>query len=115
MNLNLTLYYDVTDLEDESHDVASFSCTHYLARMASEAGVYNELWRPVETFGEFARASDLILGLQDGVERLEADPDEFSKFDCPSGRGTYQVFVDFVVEVLEACERHPRARVRTWT
>ena len=88
----------------------SGNITHNLGRMASEAGIYEALWRPEEI--GVTIASSLAPLLRAGLERLRADPDGFKKYDSPNGWGLYVHFVPFVEEYLAACLAHPDARVR---
>ncbi len=83
--------------------------THNLGKMASEAGIYQHLWRPEEIGISFAK--QLIEPLREGLALLKSDPERFKAFDAPNGWGTYKHFVPFVENYLEACETHPDAKV----
>jgi hypothetical protein len=84
--------------------------THNLADMAREVGIYEALWRPDEK--GYTKAEQIIPILKKGLERLESDPQRFSKFNSPNGWGMYEHFVPFVKSVLEACEEYPDADIR---
>jgi hypothetical protein len=83
--------------------------THNLAPMAREAGIYQHLWRPEEL--NIETASELIAPLREAIELLESDPDRFKELDAPNGWGTYENFVQFVRECLQACIDNPSASV----
>ncbi len=83
--------------------------THNLGRMASEAGIYEHLWRPEEI--GITHAEQLINPLRKGLELLKSDPDRFKAFNAANGWGLYEHFVPFVENYLEACKDHPTAKV----
>jgi hypothetical protein len=83
--------------------------THNLTQMASEAGIYEPLWRPEETGIE--RAAQLIAPLREGLALLESDPERFKAFNASNGWGVYGNLVEFVRKYLEACEAYPDAHV----
>ncbi len=84
--------------------------THNLNKMAGAAGIYNALWRPDEI--GITKASQLIQPLTEGLTRLEAEPEEFKKYNPSNGWGDYQGLVEFVQGYLEACRKYPEATVR---
>lgn len=94
----------------ESHEVYSANVTHNLGKMADEAGIYRELWRPEEL--DILLARELIEPLQAGVQRLRADPERYRKFNPPNGWGSYDMFVPWVERYLAACRLNPTATVR---
>lgn len=83
--------------------------THNLGRMAAEAGIYDALWRPDEHGYKYAR--DITPLLQDGLAKLEADPEHYRTFNAPNGWGMYEHFVPFVEEYLNACIEYPDAEI----
>jgi len=97
-------------LEDEGHEVYWANITHNLGRMASEAGIYEVLWRPEEV--GVVKARDLISPLKDGLLKLEGDPTRYEEYNAPNGWGMYKNFVPFVKKYLKACEENPDANVR---
>lgn len=101
MTQTLSESKDFTYLEE----VLWLNITHNLTRMASEAGIYQVLWRPGYTFTKIT--PDVVLTLQDGLEKLKGDPERYKKFDAPNGWGVWEHFVPFVEEVLEGCEKYP--------
>lgn len=115
----------------------SANITHNLGRMASEAGIYEALWRPgemldpelsarmrveadanrwgavreLEKLLPVVRAAHLIDPLRSGLELLRSDRQRFEKFNAPNGWGLYQHFVPFVEKYLAACQEHQEAFV----
>ena len=77
--------------------------------MATEAEIYEHLWRPEEI--NISKAEQLIEPLTKGLFKLKADPDHFQTFNAPNGWGMYENFVPFVEEYLEACIKYPNATV----
>lgn len=84
--------------------------THNLNKMAEEAGIYKQLWRPEEI--GITKASQLIKPLQEGLYLLLKEPDRFKKFNPENNWGDYYGLVNFVQEYLSACEETPNASVR---
>lgn len=90
-------------------EVFSSNITHNLGGMAGAAGIYKALWRPEEI--NIKMAKDLIPLLQEGLNKLIANPSYYKTFNASNGWGMYEHFVPFVREYLEACEAHPDAVV----
>lgn len=90
-------------------EVFSSNITHNLGLMAEAAGIYQCLWRPEEL--GIKQAGELVGPLGIGLGKLVANPDHFRKFDSPNGWGTYDNFVRFVTQVLNACIEHPDAEI----
>lgn len=103
--------------------------THNLGKMASEAGIYEALWRPHrlksdynvpegdhEAEYEFEKksqtfASDIIPILEKGLADLKWRPEHYEQFNSPNGWGTYEHFVPFVEAYLQACKDYPDAEI----
>lgn len=114
---------------EENEGVYSANITHNLGEMASQAGIYEALWRPHRLRAEYdiaegnyeaeykfedgvtIKASEIILLLEKGLEDLKAKPEYFQQFDSPNGWGLYVHFVPFVEKYLEACKEYPEAIV----
>jgi hypothetical protein len=92
------------------HHIFSSNITHNLNRMADEAGIYEACWRPDEI--NISTAGQLIEPLSKGLELLKSDPERFEKFNASNGWGTYEYFVPWVEEYLEACKENPDAQVQ---
>ncbi len=91
-------------------EVYGANITHNLGPMASEAGIYEALWRPEEI--GISKAKQLIKPLTKGLKLLKSDPARFEAFNSPNGWGTYRHFVPFVERYLEACKEYPDAAVK---
>jgi len=98
--------------DDEDASVYSANITHNLGRMASEAGVYEYLWRPDEVGIKIA--AQLIDPLQKGLILLENEPERFKEFNPSNGWGSYDGLVTFIREYLDACNKYPTASVNVW-
>lgn len=83
--------------------------THNLGTMADEAGIYKCLWRPDAI--NITQAKELIEPLREGLEKLKSNPEHYKQFDAKNGWGTYEDFVPWVEDYLEACEEHPEATI----
>jgi hypothetical protein len=92
--------------------VYSRNITHNLNRMATEAGIYEHLWRPDEIC--VTKAAQLIEPLKAGLALLLAEPERFRDFNPANGWGSYEGLVEFVQEYLSACEENPDADVSVW-
>lgn len=84
--------------------------THNLNVMAEKAGIYREVWRPEEC--GIVKARQLIEPLSKGIERLNANPAKFRKYEPENKWGTYDIFVPWLERYLAACKRHPGAKIR---
>jgi len=89
--------------------VFDYNITHNLGKMAEEAGIYKELWRPDEL--GITIAAELIKPLSDGLALMKSDPERFKKLDSPNGWGIYEYFVPFVEDYLNACIENPMAEI----
>lgn len=87
----------------------SANITHNLNRMAEEAGIYMQVWRPEEV--GITHARQLVEPLRLGIARLKSDPGRFAAFNAPNGWGTYASFVPWLERYLAACEMYPDATV----
>ena len=97
---------DVTLIED-GEEVYEANITHNLGKMADEAGIYYELWRPKEVGATHAR--DIIEAVQVGLKKMEDDPDKYKEWDSSNGWGLYIHFIPWIRNYLEACKEHPDA------
>lgn len=101
---------DVYLVETQPVDVYWANITHNCGKMASEAGIYQHLWRPEEL--GITKASELIEPLAQGLFLLESDPERFKKFNPENGWGSYEGLVKFVKAYHKACIDHPNAELR---
>ncbi len=111
--------------EDSPEILFSANITHNLTEMASEANLYEALWRPYRLVDGYnasegnydlecefeekqtIKANQIITIIEKGLEDLKARPNHFKKFDSPNGWGLYIHFVPFVEEYLNACKEYP--------
>lgn len=100
---------DITLTATRTTTVYESNITHNLTRMASEAGLYEYLWRPEEL--GIRHAEELIAPLRNGLSLLKSDPERFRQFDAANGWGRYSHLVNFVEQYLAACEENPDAEV----
>jgi hypothetical protein len=85
--------------------------THNLGRMASEAGIYNCLWRAPEN--NYTKAEQLINPLKAGIEKMEKNPERFKQFNPENGWGDYEGFLRWLKELLCQCEEYPDCKIDT--
>lgn len=84
--------------------------THNLGKMATEAGIYQYLWRtPEET--DIYTAKELIIPLKRGLEMMKKKPEYFRQFEAKNGWGSYDDFVSLVETYIQACEEYPWAEI----
>lgn len=84
--------------------------THNLGKMASEAGIYDAVWRPEEN--GITKGRQLIEPLEAGIALLRSDPERFKQFNASNGWGLYENFVPWLEKYLLACKEYPDANVR---
>lgn len=101
-------------LELNGEEVYSSNITHNLSEMAQKVNefFYKALWCPEEI--DAVHAQDIIYDLRKGISTLVCAPSYYKQFDALNGWGTFEDFVPFVVEYIEACEKYPTAIVRVW-
>lgn len=96
-------------VETETTNVFSSNITHNLNDMATEAGIYQHLWRPEEI--NITTARELIEPLRQGLHNLKSEPERYKKFNPVNGWGDYEGLVKFVETYLNACYEYPNAKV----
>ena len=97
-------------LDEETTELYHRNITHNLRYMALVAGIYRELWCPEEC--GILHASQMIEPLTRGLAKLQGLPIMFKALNPESGWGTYEGLVEFVADYLQACAKHPEARVK---
>jgi hypothetical protein len=97
-------------MPDEDGEVYWRNITHNLGKMASEAGLYEAMWRPDEH--GLTHARDLIGPLRDGLATLQSDSERFKAFNPENGWGDYDGLLAFAASYLAACMNWPDAEVR---
>jgi hypothetical protein len=86
--------------------------THNLNRMAMEAGIYQQVWRPEEC-PEIQTAKDLIPHLERGIVELRSSPEKYLAFNPENGWGDYDGFVAWLERYLAACREFPDSTIET--
>lgn len=111
MSLDVWLVIDVDTGGDEPEEIILFDAniTHNLNEMAEEAGIYKACWRPEEI--NAVHAGDIVSILEKGLADMKARPKHFEKFNSQNGWGLYEHFVPWVEKYLNACRRHPKAKI----
>lgn len=102
----------VTTTLQETHIAYSANITHNLGKMATEADLYQCLWRPEELAIE--KANELVEFLALGLAKLRSKPGHYKHFNPSNGWGNYELLVEFTNRYLEACKQFPDAAVRVW-
>ena len=95
--------------DEETNEVFKANITHNLNKMATEAGIYEALWRPEEI--GITNALQLIPILEKGLALLQSDRERFVAFNPENGWGSYDAFVPWVKRYLDACRKWPDAKV----
>lgn len=113
--MSLDIYLDAPAVDTGAEhpycaDLYSANITHNLGAMADEAGLYKPLWRPDEN--GITVAGQLIEPLKAGIAAMKAEPARFKKLEPENKWGTFTAFLPWLENLLDACERHPKATVR---
>lgn len=117
LNRKLYLSYDngKTYIEKDE-EVYWANITHNLTNMAGSSGLHLAIWRPSELLNlnseNNARAKDIVSFLEKGLICLKEKPRYFENFNPSNGWGSYDFFVSFVENYLNACKEYPEAIVR---
>jgi len=112
MSLDVYLTEDVCPTCGRGERVYDAHITHNLASMASEACIYEIVWRP-ERHG-ITTAGQLIEPLTKAIAKMDADPERFRELDPANGWGSYDMFLPWLLRYRTACIEFPRARVSVW-
>jgi hypothetical protein len=108
---------DVDLIVTQPVSVFDANITHNLTKMASEVKLsngmtlYQVLWRPDEMVG-LNKAEDIADLLDEGWNKLMADPEYFKQFNPENGWGSYDGLCDFVYKYRNACWDNPDAELR---
>lgn len=111
MSLDVCLFFDVDTGHDEpeKHIVYEANYTHNCGKLAAEAGCYGCVWRPDEH--GITHAKQIIEPLRAGIAEMVRSPQKYRPIQPRNGWGDYDSFVKWLQEYLQACEKHPNARV----
>jgi len=96
-------------LKTEEGYVFDWNITHNLAKMASEAGLYNALWNPEKV--ESTKAEHLTEVLKEGLLELVCNEEYYKTLNPSNGWGSYEGLVKFVSKYLIACTQYPNADI----
>lgn len=100
---------DVHLIDEEGNELYWANITHNLNEMASEAGIYQALWRPEEIGAVYAKdIKDIVMK---GLTELILNPNYYKQFNASNGWGLYKDFVPFVAEYLKAIIEYPDAKI----
>lgn len=97
---------DIT-LTEEEEEVYTSNVTSNVASMAQVAGFYTPLWNPKEI--GITKAAQLYPLLQEGLSVMVLNPEKFEAIE--NYWGTYEQFVPWVFELIQACRRYPNAEI----
>jgi hypothetical protein len=120
-------YDDGKTLEPKKEEMYSANITHNLGDMASEAGIYEALWRPYRLKEGYnipeddhnaeykfeeenpVRAFEIIPIIEKGLKDMLARSEHYKTFDSPNGWGLYVHFIPFIERYLEALRKYPES------
>lgn len=111
MSLDLYIQFEPCKCCNFQRPELHFNITHNLTEMAHKAGICECLWHPNENNMFFT--DDIIFPLTEGLAKLKAMPAYYKQFDSDNGWGTYDNFVPFVEEVLDACIANKNCKIVT--
>ena len=104
--------YPGADAERETfldYEVWWGNITHNLTEIAAEAGLYDAVWRPDEN--GFDKAAQIVPVLANGIVELHDRKEYYKQFDASNGWGTYEQFVEFLLEYFAAAVKYPDAKI----
>jgi len=112
MSLDVYLIAEADTGASEPYQVQVYEAniTHNLNRMAKEAGIYEELWRPDEI--GITHACELIRPLRSGANAMYLDPPRFQALNPENGWGSYDDFLPWLEKYIAACQEHPKTKVK---
>ncbi len=105
--VHLNIVVDTGGEKPQTIQLFTSNITHNLTEMADDAGIYKALWRPEEINAKYA--GDIIEIVESGLSKMKKSPELYKIFDTPNGWGTYEQFIPWIEEYLEACKKHPKA------
>lgn len=59
-------------------------------------------------------ASEFAAALAPAIEKLKATPEEFRQYEPANRWGTLDSTIEFLSDLLDACEKHPKTTVSVW-
>ena len=111
MSLDVYLTYEIdTGGKPYSSELFSSNYTHNCGEMAKAAGIYQYVWRPDEC-PDVKLAGDLIAPLAKGIQEMTDNPSKFIAMNPKNKWGSYETFLPWLKEYLQACKDYPKASV----
>ena len=106
--MSLNIYFDdpTATYRSTIHDQ---NITHNLGEMAEAAGIYYILWHPKDN--GITTAAQLIDPLHKAITDMRARPEYYKQFNSPNGWGIYEDFITWLDELLNACQKYPKALI----
>lgn len=95
--------------EETTNVLYHSNITHNMGHMATEAQIYDVLWRPDEI--GLTKAHEIVSQLWQGLQELRNRPDVYKKYNPENNWGSYESLVEFVQEYLIACIVYPDAKI----
>ena len=134
MGLSVYLYKDFKlngdDIEfDDSDMIHHFNITHNLNKMAIASGLYDVMWRPYTLIDGFdlnfsqreefefedshlIRANFISKKLEQGLDELLSNKEEYVIFNPSNGWGNYDNLVNVARTYLHYCKEYPDSYIR---
>jgi len=104
LDIWLSVQADAGGPEPVSWQLFSANYTHNVTNMWRHAGCYDALY---ESHGK--QAKDILLVLEQAVEKMHAEPAVYMAMDSPNGWGQYVSALPFLERVAAACREYPKA------
>lgn len=101
---------DIYLKEVKPSTVYSGGITNNVVPMAEKAGIYKILCRPEESGIKFA--ADLIQPLEKAILEIINNRASYEALNPENGWGSYETFLNFVIDLANACKRNPLASVQ---
>lgn len=102
MGLDFCLTQIQPDCVEEPLEVYWGNYTHNVASMWDLAGIFDDLYKSVEK-----NAIDIVENLKKGYRKMVEKPAEFKRLNPSNGWGRYESALEFLAEVIRACEEYP--------
>ena len=100
---------DIYLKEVKPSTVYSGGITNNVVPMAEKAGIYKIIWRPEESGIKIA--ADLIQPLEKAIQEIVNNRAAYEELNPENGWGSYESFINFVINLANACKRNPLASV----
>ncbi len=93
--------------EVQPTEVFHSNMTHNVVPMWKKAGIYDSVYN-----SEGRRAGDVAKELYGGFVHMKEEPEIFEKLNPSNGWGSYDTAVEFLEELISACNEHPDGVIR---